>query len=93
LEKEIRVDFLDSLADHCRNVQSAVEEPIVNITYRYRDPILVNIIGECTNAFLHIFRGDSLGQICLEGQYSGGNQVHVSRGHHILNQYLVPDYP
>jgi len=91
LQKEVRVDLLDLLADHCRNVQSAVEEPVVDKGYRYRDPILVNIIGERAYAFLHIFMGDSLGQISLEGQYGGGDQVHMSGGHHILDQDLVPD--
>ena len=93
LQKEVRVDLLDLLADHWGNVQSAVKEPIVDKFYRYGDPILVNIIWERAHAFLHIFRGDSLGQISLEGQYGGGDQVHMSGGHHILDKDLVPDNP
>jgi hypothetical protein len=93
LQKEVRVDLLDLLADDCRKLQSAVEEPVVDKDYRYGDPILVNIIGERAHAFLHIFRGDSLGQIGLECQYGGGDQVNMSGGHHILDQYLVPDDP
>lgn len=91
MQKEVRVDLLDLLADYCRKMQCAIEEPIVDKGYRYGDPILVNIIGERAYAFLHIFRRDSLGQISLECQYSGGDQVDMSGGHHILDQDLVPD--